>query len=381
MTDITKQGVPMTKIIQLDDDLDLLDSMIQDQKKADELYRPTNYWETYMSSFLPELRKKGLRDFRRRKFSVMGTFGATDINLLSIVNLPQILQTAQKTKLIWRFVPNVVSILEKILKPIRKLYEKQINSEIVVNAYYPYAKENFLKKGWDISKFSMTLIGNPDEAISVDGKYWSRHHLDVATIFIDAMIRSDFKDGDFFCEIGPGCGRNVEFFATAFPHSTMILFDIAPQLYVSNQYLKKRFQDRFIPYEEGIKLKVSDKSKWKGKIILLPTWHIEKWSTVPIDYFWNSASFQEMEIPVVSNYLSLVKKMKPNWIYINALPNGNYWGEWHAGQGGTKAPIKEEIYTMNLKDQYELKEKYYTKYMLRTNDHNSHIFKRKSKAD
>lgn len=60
------------------DDPDLLDLMMAHIDKADELDKPTNYWKVYERVFLPELKKKGWRDFRRRRHSILESFGATD---------------------------------------------------------------------------------------------------------------------------------------------------------------------------------------------------------------------------------------------------------------------------------------------------------------
>ena len=51
--------------------------MLRDTQEGPELYRPTNYWKLYEKIFLPELKEKVLKDFRRRKGSVLSSFGAT----------------------------------------------------------------------------------------------------------------------------------------------------------------------------------------------------------------------------------------------------------------------------------------------------------------
>ena len=63
---------------QVKDDPELLELMINDSHSFSELYRPTNFWENYEKIFLPELKSLGLHDFRRRKNSVLSSFGGTD---------------------------------------------------------------------------------------------------------------------------------------------------------------------------------------------------------------------------------------------------------------------------------------------------------------
>ena len=68
-------------------DPELLGEMMDDLRAGDALYQSTNYWAFYEKRFLPELRKFGLEDFRRRKNSVLSSFGATDLLLRPRVKL------------------------------------------------------------------------------------------------------------------------------------------------------------------------------------------------------------------------------------------------------------------------------------------------------
>src|SRR5205814_9938135 len=63
---------------QVSDDAALLTEMMDDLRANDALFQPTNYWTYYQSRFLPELRKYGLENFRRRKNSVLNAFAAGD---------------------------------------------------------------------------------------------------------------------------------------------------------------------------------------------------------------------------------------------------------------------------------------------------------------
>jgi len=73
--------------IRVTDDMVLLEQMISDLNKCDDLYKPTNYWAHYEKQFLPELRKKELKDFRRRKDSILSSFGATDLSIQGKIKL------------------------------------------------------------------------------------------------------------------------------------------------------------------------------------------------------------------------------------------------------------------------------------------------------
>ena len=45
------------KIEQVEDDPVLFEKILEDTANADPLYRPTNYWEVYSKSFVPDLKK------------------------------------------------------------------------------------------------------------------------------------------------------------------------------------------------------------------------------------------------------------------------------------------------------------------------------------
>src|SRR5689334_10215022 len=68
---------------QVGDDVALLDLMLADLREAPDAYRPGNYWANYERLLVPELRQLGLRDFRRRRRSVLNSFGAPDFSPVS----------------------------------------------------------------------------------------------------------------------------------------------------------------------------------------------------------------------------------------------------------------------------------------------------------
>ena len=64
---------------QLEDDLALLDAMVDDMNRSDELYRPTNYWAPYCEAVADYLRREGLCHIRRSEDELLSTFGVADV--------------------------------------------------------------------------------------------------------------------------------------------------------------------------------------------------------------------------------------------------------------------------------------------------------------
>jgi len=69
--------------------------------------------------------------------------------------------------------------------------------------------------------------------------------------------------------------------------------------------------------------------------------------------------------------------MAPEFIYIYALPQGNYGGPGAAGGGGTKAPVLERHYKECLARSYTLLNEYATDYFLHRKDYRSYVFCRR----
>jgi len=355
--------------LQVADDPALLKQMLDDQDKCDNLYKPTNYWAHYEKQFLPELRRYGLRDFRRRRASVLNSFGATDLKLNAQIEFqPRIRGRSKVTK----YLNTVFSEL-----PFVSLTGSPINFDDVTLYFYSRVKAKFDALKLNLDMCPTSRFGNPEDLLEVNEGLWSREHLQYCSMFADATRYISFYERSTICELGPGMGRNIEVMAHLLPGATFLVFDIAPQLYVSNSYLQAVFGSRVIPYRDAVSLKPGP-DQIKGQIIIMPSWKVPEWASCKIDVFWNSASFQEMEPEVVRNYLGLVSQMGPESIYINALPGGNYWGEWRRGKGGTKAPVEGKYYFESLKDSYNLAHSYTTDLFLQKPDHVSYIFKRRA---
>lgn len=322
---------------QVDDDINLLDRMTASYDRADSIYKPTNYWATYGKAFLPELYTYGLDGFRSRKGSLLESFGAADLQV-----------------------------------PIDPHFS---NYEQLIGYFYRLTRKKFIAHGLDIDKCHATKVGSP-EGVRFAGKFWTLTQLQYCSKFADAVEHMPFHDGMLYVELGSGLGRTAEIMKRLYPHATFILADIPPQLYVAHQYLLKVFGQDVLPFDESIDLSLDANfmEKIQGKIVLIPSWKLKDLIGLKISFFWNSASFQEMEPDIVYHFLDIIKTMHPDSIYIEALPQGNYWGKWEPGKGGTKAPVTEDYYIDTLSDMYNLDATYCSDIFLRNMDYTSYIF-------
>jgi len=359
------------KIIQVEDAPNILSRMLKVTSEGDSLYQPTNYWDFYQKKFLPELQKQGLADFRRRKNSILTAFNGSDLTPYPEIGV----KLPRGGTWLGRQLTRLINFL-----PLIYLRINGIKDEEVIHLLYWFVKDAFDKQGLEIKKCSANKIGNPEDICEIDGALWTLTHLRLCNTFINGITHFVLPKDAIVCELGTGMGRNIEIMASLYPEYTFLMFDIPPQLYIANQYLKKVFGNRVIPFEEAYGLDVTGKLtlpvELKGKIIILPTVRMPMWSSLKINLFWNSDSFQEMEPEIVENYLNLVKKMNPQGIYINAYPEGNYWGKRMLGGSGTKNRVTENLYKTCLSGKFEMTNEFQTNLYSPNSKQYSYIFKK-----
>lgn len=354
---------------ELRNDEALLERMMGELARADPMYRPTNYWQLYQAPVVGELRRLGLARFRRRRHTLLETFGATDTRITAEVGVAG------------RWSARLSPIARRLFGavPGLRVNVAGVAPDEVTAYFFERVREKFAVASLEVSRCGMTTIGEPEDVIEREGSLWSMAHLQHGAMVADALRFMPFGGQSVFCELGAGLGRTVEVLARLFPDATFLVFDIPPQLYVAHQYLTAVFGSRVVPYGslgEGALVDSAIPGHLRGRIIIEPSWRVPAWRRVHVDVFWNSASFQEMEPDVVTNYLESVAAMTPGHVYINALPGGNYWGEWKPGRGGTKQPVLEGTYVDALSPAYRLARTYDTDYFMRAPAYRSYIFER-----
>jgi hypothetical protein len=130
----------------------------------------------------------------------------------------------------------------------------------------------------------------------------------------------NFDNIDIIVELGGGYGKQVEIIKKNHPNICFLLFDIPPQLYLCELFLKSVFKDRVVSYKTGRNLNELPIDN-AGKIFILPAFKFPIIENIDVDLFWNSSSFQEMHRDSVRNYLNYVNK-STNYIFLNEVMKG-----------------------------------------------------------
>jgi putative sugar O-methyltransferase len=296
---------------QVQDDPDLLDLMMADLNHASDLYKPTNYWKVYENTFLPELRRLGLHDFRRRSRSVLSSFGATDLS----PELPKIdvnrhrLINNKVTRRIpgWsRLSASINGVINKADLLISDTYGCSLD-DLKFAAYHTAKMFGQLAGARSIEEFSISKAGNPSDVLEIGGRSYTMRSLYYYMRYAYCCKFIDFDKVNVIAELGAGSGKQVEVIRKLHSKVCYLIFDISPQLYVCEQLLKSIFPGSVVSYritrEPGFVIKPQP-----GQIYILGSWRFPLIETVNVDLFWNAVSFQEMEPDIVLNYLGFVNR-------------------------------------------------------------------------
>ncbi len=194
--------------------------------------------------------------------------------------------------------------------------------------------------------FKGSLVGSPEDYLAVHDGYYTLSHINYYLQYCFCAQAVNFKEINVIAELGAGSGKQVEVLYSLFPDKTYLIFDIPPQLYVAEQYLKAIFGDRVISYRVMREMKsLTDVAP--GSIGLLAASQMTLLPTLRVDLFWNSASFQEMEPAQVQNYLALVTA-SCQAVYLRELTEGQYVAR-QPGAPGVIRPTSLKEYVNGLR--------------------------------
>jgi len=314
--------IETTNSKQVKDDPELLELMMQDLKSASSLYQPTNWWSVYEKKFLPELRSLGLRNFRRRKNSILTSFAATDLIPTNIRKIKARGKT-NKTR-IPKFILRQLLRSKKIESYVEQLSKRYsfVSNENINYLCYEFAKtfgENCKAKS--IKNFEGSDIGNPENIFSRDGKKYTTSLLSFYLNYAYCCKFMNFDSINSIMELGSGAGKQIELIKKLHPELSFYVVDIPPQLYVCEQYLSALFPESVISYRQTRSMK-NIPEKRKGKIFIFGNWKIPEVTNLVYDLFWNAASFQEMEPEVVLNYLNYINRQTTKYVFLQENMKG-----------------------------------------------------------
>lgn len=292
----------------MQNDIKLLDIMLRDQHVQKGLYHPGPYWKSYVSRTTKAIRSDGLENFRSNVLIGKGYADVVPIHALEASVLD-----SYKMRL-YKQIIELPFFKRYFVDPYIKFNELQFKrAQQYKDLYYTNVLADWFTQFSKKYRLPDTLVCNPQEIISINNYKIGHSYLTSFLSIYNLSKVIDFSKVESVFEIGGGFGAFAHTLLHCFPNIKKYLYlDIPPMLYVGTQYLKHFFKDMVIDYSETRSSNSIHFSSSKlREIIAVCPWQIEK-VNVNIDFFWNSASFQEMTKEMVINYTQHIERMLKN---------------------------------------------------------------------
>ena len=301
----------MTTALQVADRPELLKLMLDDIASAPAMFRPTNYWSVYERRFVPELMDRGLADFRRRRRTVLTSFGASDYRPRGAYF------DVGQSRLFGNRITQHVPGWKRFLASLNNLFNRDGWSPVALDVYecgmrelqetafrltQLYGRQTGARP---IDSIELSTAGNPEDVFDIAGRPYTMRSLYYYLRYAYCCQFVDFENIELLVELGSGMGRQIEIIRKLHPRIRTVAFDIPPQLYVCEQFLTSIFPESVIGYETTRNYRTLP-SLPAGGIAICGTAQFPLLRDQHIDLFWNAVSFQEMEPDVVANYLGYV---------------------------------------------------------------------------
>ena len=287
-------------------DMDLLDALMIDQKKASPLYSPGIYWKELTERSLRAIRANGVSDFRNIGSNIADAYGD---NLILDVRVRQRYASFGKRIFysILNWIPRVSSTIEsqkniaetylKLYKEARSMYANSSKRIGDLLSKYP-------------TEFDSLRFGCQD-SVTIGSRDFSARYLEMLERINVFSSEVDLDLATSFMEIGGGFGSFCHLVLELFPGiKTYYYVDVAPNIYTATEYLKSFYGDLVLDY---LSIKTMDSLPTNRSssrtIYCLPAWEISKIPNSAVDVFHNANSFVEMPEWAAQNYASSVAKI------------------------------------------------------------------------
>ena len=289
-----------------------LQTMIQDMESQSALYKPTNFWKDASLAISKEFIQNDMKGFR--SFSTcMGMFAPTYAFPLYL-----------KNKTLFTNVKKTLKVSTQDKKSNIKL-DMLIRGE--AQAFSDYRVLNASNKDFQpyTDKVSESNIGNPPEQFTFEERTFSRSFLNYLLGLNFLKKHVDTTSIKTVLEIGGGFGTLGEILLSDKRNNCFYInVDIPPVVFASSYYLKELFGEKNIgDYSKLREEKVLsiEKLKQEYKALDLCSWQLPKLEGT-IDLFVNFISFQEMEPDIVQNYCNHISRLAPKYILLRNIQEG-----------------------------------------------------------
>lgn len=283
--------------------------LLEKSRVAGALYAPTPFWEEGATRILADLAQDGVENFRNRGAPLsffVPTYGYPGNSLSKE-------QTALLTGLAEKFAPKQRALVDAW----------QSGASHALSDYRTFAAAARAGNGTRLLQFSESEAGNPIEQFMFGKRKYSRSALNYLMGLCFLAEYTDLGEIETVLEIGGGFGSLGEILLKCWPNGQVryIDLDIPPTCLFADYYLAQSLPNiRVVQSTDTAKSDVLSIGNM-APVSVMPNWQIEALEG-QIDLFVNFISFQEMEPPVVKNYLRHVIRLNPTWILLRNMREG-----------------------------------------------------------
>jgi putative sugar O-methyltransferase len=316
----------------------------QDMQAQSALYRPTAFWDAASGIIVDELCERGIENFRALP-KALGYFVPT-------YGVPGNCYTKAQAEGLRGWLAEHSPQATKAQLGLN-LY---LSGEMAALADYRtlLAADDRTRRPF-LHQFSECSFGSPVEQFELEGRNFSRSSLNYLLGL--AMLKKHLGNEQIthVLEIGGGFGTLGEILASAeITDLRYVDVDIPPTSYVAESYLRAALGDTRVTGYAATRHFTTLDIQTLPTASVLCSWQIEQLQG-KVDLFVNFISFQEMEPPVVRNYLSHVARLGTRWVLLRNMREGKQKRS-STHQLGCDDPVKGDDYQTMLPG-YELVER------------------------
>ncbi len=285
------------------DDGDLLDLLTADQRSVDGLFAAGDYWRHNAERIVAELKRSGLRGFRRNT-----RVGKGFVDILQLDPM----DTHHRGSRTYRF-HQLVSRLPFVRRHLLQIYENAIRRAWTDAVFFEgelvkLQAASVLEKHAELLSRLDTTAGDTGFVTEIAGRPVALTYLRQLCRLEALAPEMDFPAARRFVEIGGGFGVNAHLQLELNPQiERFVYIDIPPMLYVGTQYLKAHFPGEVYTYADWQRTRPADLDGIDSRLICLPPWVLAE-SRFTWERGMNAASFQEMEPAQMRFYLETLAR-------------------------------------------------------------------------
>lgn len=327
-----------------------------DMLNQDALYRPSVFWDEASDRIVNEICENGIENFRHLKTALgffVPTYGSP-ANSFTTAQIEELTTTLQQAH------PQA--------KKAHLALEQFLSGESAARSdYRVLVAADSAEKRPHLHTFSESKVGHPIEHFEFEGRWFSRSALNYLLGL--SLLKKHLGTDDLpriVLEIGGGFGTLGEVMAsTGIEDFRYVDIDIPPTSFVAQHYLAGALGAEKVTTYAQTHDRAEIEIDSLTPISVLCAWQIEKLRG-NVDLFVNFISFQEMEPPIVQNYLNHVARLNTRWVLLRNMREGKQLRQGNSA-AGVETPILGDDYLAMLPN-YELVERNVLPFGYRTVD-------------